>query len=83
MTIRFVRAKEAPLAKVCRGVPPVYIRKKGQAKIPDSSKRKYQKIVLVIPDEYAFALMEMYGNVGLQKAIMKLIKSNVVPMEDE
>jgi hypothetical protein len=79
----FVRVKEVSQAHVCRDVPPEYARKKKRETVPDSSVRKYQKIVLVIPDEYAFALTDMYEGRGLQYAIMHLIKEHVIPKYEE
>jgi hypothetical protein len=82
MPTNFVKVEELLHSKVCKDIPPKYIRKTNvQAKVPTSSKAKYQKIVLRIPDKYAFALMEMYGR-GLQGAIMKHIKNTIIPMKD-
>lgn len=81
MPTKFVRTKEVAHVHVCKDVPPVYLRKKNKNPIPDSSKQKYQKIVIKVPDEYAFALMEMYNKNGLQAAIMKHIRSTVNPID--
>ena len=81
LSTRFVRVKEASHAHVCKDVLPKYQRgNKKIAPVPVSSKDAYQKIVLRIPDEYAFALMEMYEGKGLQGAIMKHLRKTVTPI---
>jgi len=82
MEPRFARKSDGLNAHVCKDVTPKYKRKPVKLALPDSSKSKYQKIVLRIPDEYAFSLLEMYGK-GLQGSIMKHIRSTVVPVELE
>jgi hypothetical protein len=85
MATLFVRTDDVVAhAHVCRDIPPKYVRSKKKEKlsIPASSKAKYQKIVLKIPDEIAFALIEIHGG-GLQHAIMKHLKSTVNPINTE
>lgn len=77
MTANFIKTKHVARAKVCRDIKPKT--DKANNPVPDSSKKQYQKTVLRIPDEYAFALMEMYGK-GLQGSIMKHIRETV-PIE--
>lgn len=77
----FVKTKHVAHAQVCRDIKSKVKNKSSNNPVPDSSKHQYQKIVLRIPDEYAFALMEMYGK-GLQGSIMRHIKSTVNPLGD-
>jgi len=75
---KFVRKSDGLHAKICKEIrKPI---NKINNILPDSSVHQYHKIVLVVPDEYAFALMDMYGK-GLQHAIMQLIKTHVKPLE--
>jgi hypothetical protein len=77
---KFVRKSDGLHADVCKDIKkPI---NKVNNILPDSSVHHYHKIVLVVPDEYAFALMDMYGK-GLQHAIMQLIKTHVKPLEKD
>lgn len=77
---KFARKSDGLHAQVCKKVvrPP-----KVNNPIPISASKKVHKISFCIPDEYAFALMEMYGGVGLQKALMQHIKKTVEPVKVE
>ena len=81
--LKFIRKHEGLGAHICKDVPPKQVRgkKKELRPVPDSSKNRYQKTVLKIPDEYAFALQEMYSGKGLQGAIMEHIRSTVTPVK--
>jgi hypothetical protein len=74
---KFVKKSAGLHANVCKEIrrPP-----KINNPIPVSSQSKVHKIAFSIPDEYSFALMEMYGGVGLQKALMQHIKKTVKPI---
>ena len=75
---KFVRKSDGLHADVCKDIKkPI---NKVNNILPDSSVHHYHQTKLKIPDEYAFALMEMYGK-GLQHAIMQLIKAHVKPLE--
>lgn len=81
LSTKFVRTKEAVSARVCKTVKPKH--SKVNNPIPDSSQYKYIKIVLRIPDEYAYALEDAHKGKGLQYAIMHLIKEHVTPVSIE
>ena len=78
MASKFARRSDGLNAKVCKDIKPSV--PKSNNPVPDSSSKKYQKIVLRIPDEFAFALLEMYEGKGLQYAIMHHIKATVTPL---
>lgn len=81
MSREFARRKDGLNAKVCKDVPPKYIRKHPKRYRPIQVVN-YQKIVIKIPDEYAFALTEMYKK-GLQGAIMEHLRKTVNPVDLE
>lgn len=73
---KFAKKSDGLHALVCKDVKQnPNKRQKGQI-APDSSMKKYQKVYLKIPDEYAFALMDKYGK-GLQYCVMQVIKENI------
>lgn len=74
---KFVRKSTGLHADVCKDIKQDV--PKANNPVPVSSKDKCHKISFRIPDEYAFALMEMYGG-GLQKALMQHIKKTVIPV---
>jgi hypothetical protein len=77
---KFARRSDGLHSHICKKIvrPP-----KINNPVPVSSQIKVHKIAFSIPDEYAFALIEMYGGVGLQKALMQHIKKTIVPVKYE
>lgn len=80
---KFVRKREGLHAQVHMNIVPKYKRKHKKDIIPDSCQHTYQKITLKVPDEYAFALLNMCEGHGLQYAIMHLIRKHVKPLEQD
>lgn len=82
---KFARRSDGLHAEMCKEIRKP-TKKPTDKILPLSSVHRYQKITLKIPDEYAFALMEMYSGQGLQYAIMHHIKKTITPIkvdEDE
>lgn len=82
MSKEFVRKKYVLPAEVCRDVPPKSMRKKSKDYMPKKV-INYQFVRLKVPEEYVFALQDMYPDKGLQAAVMLLIKAHVEPVQVE